>query len=88
MQGFVKATMDGQNNVYVTIQHDDDTNTFFVQKLDSAGAEVWGRKYTTDNASYISCQDITFSANGNVVVTGTYIDSSNQGMFVTTLDLN
>ena len=31
-------------------------------------------------------QDITFSANGNVVVTGTYIDSSNPGMFVTTLD--
>ena len=87
VQGFVKATMDGQNNVYVTIQHDDDTNTFFVQKLDSAGAEVWGRKYTTDNASYIPMpQDITFSANGNVVVTGTYIDSSNQGMFVTTLD--
>ena len=50
--------MDFQNNVYVTIQHDDDTNTFFVQKLDSAGAEVWGRKYTTDNASYISCPRI------------------------------
>ena len=80
--------MDSNNNVFIAANSTEQGSRYYrVQKLDSAGAEQWGRTYTPDE-SVISLfpKEIAISANGNLVVTGYSATGTDKGFFVSVLN--
>ena len=80
----ITTAIDSSNNIYVAWNLNTGI-TFYVQKLNSAGEEQWGREYTPDASAEARVFDMTISANGNIIVTGMHKDGTNYGLFVCSL---